>query len=358
MINILINGIGGPTPRSISKSLLHYGRYKKYNLFGTDINKYSRDMYDTSLYKETFLIPPANSHEYWPAIKKIISENNIDFALVQPEIEVLQWAEKAREGSLPCQAMIPEYKLLKTLYDKSVMTNMLKDYNMVPKSIVLDSDLNNLSDIEDSIGYPFWIRSATGSSGLGSLKIQNKQALINWISINSEIEKFMASEFLPGRNLACKLLYFNNKIVRAACGERVKYIMSKIVPSGITGNTSFGRLINDEDVFKVSNEAMDVISKELNVEKHGFFTVDLKEDREGNPKITEINFRHVAFSLCFTMGGINFAEESIRLMDKDEQYDFDFRLHQFEKEFVFLRDVDATPIVIEEQKLLNGNNIE
>src|SRR5690606_12217957 len=120
--------------------------------------------------------------------------------------------------------------------------------------------------------------------------------LMNWIQINPGVDVFLASTFLPGRNLACKLLYHNGQLKRAACAERVYYIMSKVAPSGITGNTSFGRLLNEPNVVKVATEAMDVLFAHTRAKKHGFFTVDFKEDQSGKPFITEINVRHVAFT--------------------------------------------------------------
>lgn len=350
-IKILVNGIGGPSPRSNAKSLKNYGNYSKYELYGTDINKYAHDLYDNELYKRTYVIPPAKHPDYWSEINKIIKENQIEYALVQPEYEVLEWAKKAENDDLPCKALIPGLKLAETLYDKSIMSEYLEGTDLIPKSYILKSDLSNTEEIEKVIGYPFWIRSSSGSMGLGSLKITDRRTLQNWIFINPDVDQFLASEYLPGRNLACKLLYFNGELIRAACGERVNYIMSKVAPSGITGNTSFGRLINDEQVFKRSKMAMDILFDKTGTKKHGFFTVDLKEDKDGKAFLTEVNIRHVAFSLCFAIGGINFAEDTIRLLEGDKSYDRNFKLHQFEKDLIFLRDVDVTPIVMKESDL-------
>ena len=37
-----------------------------------------------------------------------------------------------------------------------------------------------LKKLEKTLGYPFWIRSTSGSSGLGSLKVENQESLKNW----------------------------------------------------------------------------------------------------------------------------------------------------------------------------------
>ncbi len=92
--------------------------------------------------------------------------------------------------------------------------------------------------------------------------------------------------------------------------------------------------------------------RETGARKHGFFTVDLKEDEQGSPKVTEINIRHVAFTQCFAAGGANFAEDTIRLLDNDPTFDTSFKLYEFEPDLIFLRDVDETPILMRESELL------
>lgn len=38
-MNILITGIGGPSPRSVARSLKFHSKFNDINLFGTDANK-------------------------------------------------------------------------------------------------------------------------------------------------------------------------------------------------------------------------------------------------------------------------------------------------------------------------------
>src|SRR5690606_36756006 len=99
------------------------------------------------------------------------------------------------------------------------------------------------------------------------------------------------------------------------------YIMAKVAPSGITGNTSFGRLLNEPGLVDIATQALDRLFEETGAPKHGFFTVDFKENAEGTPLITEINVRHVAFTQCFAAAGANFAEDTIRLLSGDPSFD-------------------------------------
>jgi len=352
-MKILITGVGGPTPRSFALSLKKFGsKYQDAKLIATDNNPLSIGLYQNDLFEKSYLVPGCNEIDYWDKMKAIINENEIDFAVVLPELEVIEWSNYIQNNDLPCKVFSPNYELACSLVDKAKLTELLLPLDLTPLSFEFERNFDQLEDIFTKLGDEFWVRSSKGTSGLGSLKITNLDSLKNWIQINTEVTTFLASKFLVGRNLACKLLYWNRQLVRAASGERVNYIMSKIAPSGITGNTSFGRLLNEEKLVKVASEAMAFLFKQMNIEPHGFFTVDLKEDENGIPFITEINVRHVAFTQCFAAAGANFPEDTIRLLNNDITFDKSYKMYEFEKDLIFLRDVDAMPILMKEHELL------
>jgi hypothetical protein len=351
-MKVLITGIGGPTPRSFAISLLNYSSYAKFEFIGTDVNPLSIGLYQKDLFKKSYIVPPASASNYWEVIEKIIKTNNIEYAVILPELEVIEWSKRKDVGKLPCKVLLPDSSIAELLVDKAKMTSILDELDVVPKSVEFHRDEKDLKKISNTLGFPYWVRSSSGSSGLGSLKIEDENSLENWIHINPDVTTFLASAFLSGRNLACKMLYFEGKLMRAAIAERVNYIMTKVAPSGITGNTSFGRLLNEPKVFEEANKAMNYMFKHSGAKKHGFFTIDFKEDVNGKPYITEVNVRHVAFTQCFAAGGANLAEDTMRLLDNDVHFDKTFSLYVFEKDLIFLRDVDTLPILMKEKDLL------
>ncbi|KFD40142.1 hypothetical protein AT05_02285 [Schleiferia thermophila str. Yellowstone] len=352
-MRILVTGVGGPTPRSFAASLKKYSTYAEWELFGTDINPYAIGLYKKELFNECFLISSArNPDEYWNDINQIVFEKKIDYAIILPELEVIEWSKRQASGNLPCPSIIPDFNVAKVLIDKSKMTELLEDLKIVPLSVKFHRNQTNFESILEKLSFPFWVRSTSGTSGLGSLKVNNLSELISWIQINPDVDQFMASEYLPGRNLACKLLYWKGNLIRAATAERVSYIMSKVAPSGITGNTSFGRLINEPLLVELTHKALERIFNYCGALAHGFFTADFKEDKNGKPYITEINIRHVAFTQCFAAGGANFAEDTMRLLDNDPQFNISYKMYEFEKNLIFLRDVDEVPILMKEEDLL------
>jgi len=352
-MNILINGVGGPTPRSIARTLRNYTDFQDLTIIGTDINPLAYGLYENELYNQTYLVPPAKHKDYWSSIEKIIKDHKIDLALVHPEHEVMEWSKRqTKTNDLPCKAFLPDYKLCEVLVDKSKMTDLLQETDLVPDSYVFDASIQDFKALESTLQYPFWIRATEGSSGLGSLKVHSQAELKNWLNINPNVKTFIASTFLSGRNLGVKLLYNDGKLIRAASAERVNYIMAKVAPSGITGNTSYGRLLNEPELVKKADEALQLLFEKLNVKKHGFFTADFKEDASREAFITEINVRMVAFNLSFAAGGANFTKDIVDLLMDPQSVNQNYMMYEFEPDTIFLRDVDAVPKLMKESDLL------
>ena len=356
MKNILITGVGGPTPRSFVRAvkLLENSANHKYRFVGVDCNPLAYGLYDKSLFDQSYVVPRADDEAYWPAINNIISKEQINAAIILPEEEVLEWSLN-HQSKLDQQIVthLPDHRLAKSLVNKHQMHEQLAGSSLVPKFTKINPLSYNYQSIVNEIGDTFWIRSTEGSSGLGSLKIDSEEALSQWISINPKVKEFIATEYLPGRNMACKMLYFDGELKRTACAERVNYIMAKVAPSGITGNTSFGRLINEPELVALSRQALETIGSQLECELNGIFTVDYKEDSRGVPKITEINVRHVAFTSSMAAGGANIPADTIEAMisgkggTEMERIDY-----TYDEPLIFLRDVDAEPIVMRETDLL------
>lgn len=347
-INILVTGIGGPTPRSFVRSIID-SKSDAYNFIGVDADPLAIGLYDNTSYSKTYLVPKANNEYYWTRIAKIIDLHHIEFAVVLPEVEVVAWSKRKEQEGLPCKAFISSRLPTEALVDKKHLHDLLKNKPYIPRYCTF---LNGVKRNDLPLDYPFWVRSTVGSSGLGSLKINSDKELEEWMRINPLIKEFIASEFLPGRNLACKVIYMDGKILRSACAERVTYIMSKVAPSGITGNTAFGRLINDNDLVKITNEAISSVFSQYQSKANGIFTVDFKENSQGQPMITEINVRFVAFVSSLAKAGANLPLDYLDANLKPESFSFTYQHYEFAEGTIFLRDVDEKPIIMNEKNLL------
>jgi carbamoylphosphate synthase large subunit len=344
---ILITGIGGPTPRSIAKSIRN--SFPETKLVGIDANHKALGFFMNGLVDKAYLAPKVTDAGYWTFINELINKESIDMAFVQPEKEVIGWGEYfKKEGKYPCPVLLPPLEYAYALVDKAKMSDLLKDTSYIPKTISITPNNPKYDEVEKEIGYPCWIRASTGSGGYGSLKLLRKEDLKAWLFIHSNVSEFTVSEYLPGRHLANQMMYVDGKCVRNAGLECVEYVMANVAPSKVTGNTSFGRFINEKKLLDFCEESMNYIAKKLDILPHGVFSYDLKEDAHGNLKITEINVRHMAYTGIMSKLNFDLTKDTIEYLTGN----FDLNTnnnHQFlfEKPYIFLRDVDVEPIILE-----------
>lgn len=330
-MNFLFSGIGGPTPLGVAKSVK--AAFPDARLIGVDGSRWAASLYNSDIFDQTYQIVPGSSEKYWDIMEGIISKEKIDFAFIIPETEVLIWSDHKELKELPCPALIPNIELAHLCFDKFKLSSVLHKFNLSPRTLPYNKD----SVL--SMGFPFWIRVQKGAGALGALKIENQKDLETWLTLHDNRLDFIISDFLPGRNYACKMLYVNGELLQTASAERLDYLLAAAAPSGISGMCSRGRLLNRPDLVTKSKLALDCVAQEVNQPLHGLFTVDFKEDKNGNPLVTEINIRPVSFNYAFTLGGVNFASTLVNAMlfNKRESK----ITGVFQKEYYFLRGVDA-----------------
>lgn len=355
MKTILITGIGGLTPRSIATIIRE--NHPDYRIIGCDIEKKSMGFFmkmpnGKPLVDECFVAPRCSSLEYFPWIEKLIEKKHINYAFVQPESEIVEWGEYFdKYGKYPCPTFMGSKILSVSLKDKSIMADLLEGTEFIPKTIKVTQKNPRFVDVEKEIGFPCWIRATEGTGGLGSLRLDDINSYKSWLFINSKIPEFTISEFLTGRHLANQMLYYNGEYVKGAALECVEYVMANAAPSHVTGNTHFGRFLNEDRINEFCDKCIKYLEKKLSVSAHGILSFDLKEDSQGNMKVTEINIRHMAYTGIMAHVGFDLIEDTIKIMEegnansiKRDPY------HHYEKPYVFLRDVDVEPIVLENEE--------
>ncbi len=349
MKRILITGIGGLTPRSIAGIIRK--NHPDYQLIGVDVNKKAMGFFMKGLIDEHYVCPRCTEDSYFPFIEKLVAEKHIDYAFVQPESEIVEWGDYyEKNGRYPCPVFMGSKKLSVSLKDKSIMADLLKDTDFIPKTIRVTQENPRYEDVEKEIGFPCWIRATEGTGGLGSLKLEDLSSYKSWLFINSRIPEFTVSEFLTGRHLANEMLYYDGEYVKGAALECVEYVMANIAPSHVTGNTAFARFLNEDGINAFCDRCIKYLEKKLGEPAHGILSFDLKEDKNGNMKVTEVNIRHMAYTGVMARVGFDLIEDTIRIMedgnaDRVERAPF----FHYEKPYIFLRDVDVEPIILESE---------
>jgi len=351
MKTILITGIGGLTPRSIARNIKK--NHPDYRLIGCDIDNKSIGFFMKDLLDDYFVCPRCTDSEYFHWIEKLVEEKHIDYAFVQPESEIIEWGNYFEQhGKYPCPVFMGSRLLSISLKDKSIMADLLEGTEFIPKTIKVTKDNPRYDDVMNIIGFPCWIRATEGTGGLGSLRLEDISSYKSWLFINAHIPEFTVSEFLTGRHLANQMLYYNGEYVKGAALECVEYVMANTAPSRVTGNTRFGRFLNEDRINEFCDRCIKYLEKKLGISAHGILSFDLKEDADSNLKVTEINIRHMAYTGVMADVGFDLIEDTIRILedgncDRIERAPF----YHYDKPYVFLRDVDVEPIVLTSEEI-------
>ena len=338
-MKIVVTGACAVSARNVLRSLKMSEKFKDAEFVGWDMcsilyGVYSKDF--DRLYK----VPGVNELNYREVVQGILDKEQPDAVMVLPELEVLYWAKNPFEG---VNYITPSAEFCELAISKRKLFNLLKGTGLVPVS----EDLNREDVFDDSyklpLEFPMWVRDASAgtASGKGSFKANNLIELRAWVMINTGIDNFQISEFCSGGNYGVLCLFENGKLLKCAIAERLEYIMAKVSVSGITGNTSKGRFLNDEHI---KAQALDAIDRVMN----GVVVVDMKADANGVAKVTEINIRYVAYNSLLANAGFNLAEYHVlTTLGRSNELTPEVEI-QFQKNNMWLRDVDAVPIYVED----------
>jgi len=344
-MNILITGACGVTSRSVARSLKNSGYYSSSKLIGTDVCYDIFGLYE-GLYHRVYRVPWANEESYRNVVLDICTREAIDIAVVIPEPEVLYWSENA----MPIKSLLPPPRFSRHAISKKNLYQCLKGTNLIPRYQIVDRQSVVNGDLGE-LAYPVWMRDfGSGStSGRGAIRVSDLDEARAWAVLNPKLDAFMVSEYLPGRNLACCLLFKDDIVLKVACYERLEYFMAKVVPSGVSGNISKGRLVNDSEARDISERAVRHICRLTGEVMNGLVTVDLRGDYQDMFRVTEINLRHTAPTSFYSDGGANMAEAQI-LATVDRLDQIGEIEVQFPRNNLMLRDIDGAPIWLEDYK--------
>lgn len=339
-LNILVTGACGVTPRAIVRSLRASRAFSDATLVGADRGGNWYGFYE-GLYDRVYRVSGPSDPGYPELVAEICLSESIDAAVVGPEAEVLFWSGR----EFPVPALLPPPGLVEIAISKSKLYDALRETGLVPRyCIVSRDDLLARSGL-DLDGGPAWLRdySDASSSGIGSIQVTEPEEAYAWAYLNPEIPSYMVAEHLPGRNIACSLLFHDGRLLKAGCYERLEYFMGHLAVSGVTGNINRGRLVNDERARTLAEQALRFLAEITGEPVHGLLTVDLREDRTGALKITEINVRHVAATSALAAGGANMAEAQV-LATLGRLDEIGEPVPHFPDDNVILRDIDGVPL--------------
>lgn len=302
---ILVTGVGGSGGTNFVASL-RLIKDEDFYIVGTDTRNYFLEL--ASNVDKKYLLPRADEPGYLDKLNAIIEKEKIDFLHCQSEEEV--WMISNNKEKIKAKTMFPNKETLKTTYNKATLNKALSEEKIsVPKALHITSK----EDIETAIktlkgkNEKVWLRAIRGGGSRASLPVYNVKQAEGWIDYwrsykGLEYQDFMISEFLPGKEFAFQSVWYKGELVTCMARERVEYLFGYLFPSGQSSSPSVAKTVHREDVNNVGTQAVQTVDPNAT----GIFCVDIKENVDGIPCVTEINAgRFYTTSINFSTAGLN-----------------------------------------------------
>ena len=349
---LLITGVGGIGGVNFVRALRLGSKMLGEKLFivGTDYNPYHILFPQVDVRCKT---PKHSDPEFIKTLIKLADKHRLEFLHPHPSVEAKVVSKNQNifeEIGLKTYLPRPE----NILPDKFEIYRKMKTHSVpVPETFSIKS----LNDIEESfkvLGKPLWIRVRVGAGGKLSLKINSPEEAKLWIKLNimqgrAKPQDFIIQEYLHGRDIAFDSLWFKGKLITSYSRVRLEYPFKHISLSGITGTPSVAKTIHEDKINKVGVAAV----LALDPKPHGFYSVDIKEDDNGNPYVTEVDGKwHTTASLwgyaiSKVLGDVkyNLAYLYLRLGYNEEIPDVP-QTNLFPENYYLVRQLDSGVILI------------
>ncbi len=297
---ILVTGCGAFTGLEVVRALRMADSEER--ILGTEVSWFGQRNAEKEC-DEVTLIPRVFEPGYANAMVELLEESNTGLVFVNYDVELEHIAKWRDEVSV--ELSCPDQPSLEVCLDKRKTFNLARGHVAIPGTLTIESEEDVKRGFE-LYGNPLWLRCASGQSGRGSIIVSEPHHATSWIQywkdVKGATDEWLAHEYLPGRNLNWTSLWYNGDLITSVTGERLKYFLADSSVSGITGNVSHCRTTKGGAV----NEAAEAAVRAVIKKPHGLFSVDLCEDKDGIPKLTEINARCAFRPLLLARAGVNF----------------------------------------------------
>ncbi len=341
MKRIMVAGGGGSPSANFIRSLR--ASSEPMYLVATDADEYSLQRAETD---EHYLVPSARDASYIPVLNEIIRREGIEFVHAQNDVEIEVLS--ARRDELAAPMFLPDAETVRVCQDKFVSFAKWQAAGIkVPDTVLIDRD-TDLQELLDRFGGAMWVRAISGAGGRGSLAVDSVELAKSWLDHQQLVGNgawdgnFTAAELLEPQTVTWMSLWHEGELVVAQGRERLRWELSRIAPSGVTGVTGVGQTHADPHLDEVAQAAVLAIDSR----PHGLFGVDMAYDRNRVPQPTEINIgRFFTTHEFFTALGVNMPHMFVQLAFGEEFERPVPALHPCPSDMLWIRGVDFEPVL-------------
>ena len=297
------SSIGLEVLRSLDAARANNTNAGSERIIGTEVSWWGTQIAEQYC-DEVIRVPRGDEPEYVDALNQTIANYGVDLAFINTDPEVESIAPVRDTFAIPLSC--PTEPSLASCIDKRVLHEELSGTPFCAHTVTIRS-IEDLEHADRSFDKPFWLRCATGPRGRGSILVEEIDEARFWIQYWRNRDKsddvWLAHEFLPGRNFNWTSIWHEGSLIACCTGQRLKYFLSQVAVSGITGNVSNAVLVQSDYINETCMEAIERLDERAT----GIYSVDIKESFEDDPIITEINGRPAFRPYLYTTGGANFS---------------------------------------------------
>lgn len=281
--NVLIPGAGGAAGIGAIKSL----RLSKFQgkIVATDSDKLSAGLY---LADKGYVVPLADAPSFLREAMKIMEEEQVEIILPTSGFDIIPYSKNKR--------MLGRKNIIVAMSDYEVIENCLNKLDFYHK---LKSKFNLPYTTDDPARintFPCIAKPILGKGSKNIFTCHDKKELKEVLSKHNNL---LIQEYLPGKEYTVDVLSDLNGIPLVAVPrERIE------VRAGISVKS---RIVLD----KVMQEECLRVVEFLGIK--GPSCIQMKCDKEGVPKIIEVNPRLGGATIMTTYAGVNFPELTIKM---------------------------------------------
>ena len=260
-------------------------------------------------------------------------------------------------GAFGSLVFLPSKAVIDLCQDKCDLSAALERHGVpVPVSLPV-TNREGVDEVVRKLAWAprLWCRMRSGSRSLGATPVTTATQARSWLLLWEELRgvpaaAFMLAEYLPGRDFLCQSLWRAGQLVLVKTFERISYFGGENSPSGVSSLSSLAKTVVDRRVVDVCVRAV----RALDPQASGAFSIDLKENVDGVPCITEINAGRffIGMTAFDHVGTHNMSASFVRLalgeaLDIAEPYDCP-------PDYYLVRDLDTPPSVFQADDVLDG----
>ena len=340
---VLVTGAAGSPGINFIDSLREAP--EQFDIYAVDCNQYHLQWVDVD---NKFLVPTCDHPDYLSILNEIIDEHKIDVIHPQPDVEVRFLSDN--RDKIHARHFLPPRYTIDVLQDKHLSGLKWAAAGIRQNPTMPANSIEEIVMACERLGLPFWMRATTGAGAKGSTLVENVATAFHWLEYwksRGSNWDFIAEEFLPGRDYAWQSLWKDGKLITSQGRERLEYIYPHLAPSGRTGTPTVAVTVNNAAVNKIATECVLAIDSNAT----GIFSVDLREDKFGNPVPTEINCgRFFTTSHFYAKAGINMPYIYTKLALSEDPGEY-AQYDPIEAGWYWIRHMDCPTVLVREEAI-------